>query len=146
MRLAKELRLHVHEHKVRVRYADTDKAGVVYYANYFVWFEAARTEFMREIGCPYGELEEQGIVMAVSEAHCKYRASVRYDDIVIVETSASNVRGTRFQFDYVVRVEGRDSVAAEGCTTMACIGGDGRPRRLPEHLREILHKLAAPTP
>ena len=74
--------------RVRVRYADTDQMGVVYYANYLVWFEVGRTEWLRDAGWNYRDMEEAGISLPVIEAHCEYRQSARYDDEIEIRTAS----------------------------------------------------------
>ena len=78
----------------RVRYAETDQMGVVYYANYLVWCEIGRTEFLRSLGRSYADLERDGILLAVAEASLRYHASARYDDLVRVETTLRSARST----------------------------------------------------
>ena len=85
---------------VRVRYAETDKMGVVYYANYLVWFEVGRTDWLRETGWSYREMEVDGLALPVIQAHCDYRQSAKYDDEIDVRTRASRVSAVRIQFDY----------------------------------------------
>ena len=129
----------VHEQEIRVRYADTDQYGVVYYANYLVYFEVGRTEFMRAHGQTYRSLEEAGIYLAVTEANCRYRASLRYDDRVLIQTWISGIGKTRMTFDYGIhRLESDERrQVAEGFTTLACITADGKPQRIPEALRTL---------
>ena len=97
--------------RVRVRYAETDCMGVVYYANYFVWFEVARTDLLRELGWSYREMEHAGVSLPVIEAHCDYKRPARYDDEIDVRTEGRMISPIRMQFDYeVVRVD--DGVVA----------------------------------
>ncbi len=86
--------------EIRVRYAETDAMGVVYYANYFVWFEIGRTDWIRGRGVTYREFEEQGVLLPVVEAHCAYRASARYDDLVRLETRLAALTPARVSFAY----------------------------------------------
>ncbi|MCZ6690360.1 MAG: thioesterase family protein [Planctomycetota bacterium] len=129
----------VHEQQIRVRYADTDQYGVVYYANYLVYFEVGRTEFMRSRGQTYRSLEESGVYLAVTEATCRYRAPLQYDDQVLVLTWISDIGKTRMTFEYGIhRLEGDERrQVAEGFTTLACITGNGKPRRIPDGLRAL---------
>jgi acyl-CoA thioester hydrolase len=122
---------------VRVRYAETDKMGVVYYANYFVWFEVARAELLRSLGWSYREMEHAGVALPVIEAHCAYHRSARYDDELDVKTEGRMLSPVRMQFTYeVVRKE--DAVlAASGTTLHAAVDGNGRPCRLPERIRQV---------
>src|ERR1035437_8151496 len=92
----------VGEARVRVRYAETDKMGVVYHANYLVWFEVGRCELLRAIGSSYRDLESTGIMLPVIEAHCEYRSPARYDDELQVKTWGTLVSGARVEFRYEV--------------------------------------------
>ena len=123
---------------VRVRYAETDRMGVVYYANYLVWFEVGRTEWLRETGWSYREMEADGIALPVIEAHCEYRQPARYDDELAILTRATIVTPVRLRFDYeIVRL--RDQVvAAAGHTVHAALDASGRPCRLPERVRTLV--------
>jgi len=124
--------------RVRVRYAETDRMGVVYYANYFVWFEVGRTEWLRETGATYREMEREGIALPVIEAHCEYRQPARYDDEVEIHTRATLLTPVRIRFDYELRRSGDTQAAAIGHTIHAAIDGTGRPCRLPARVREML--------
>jgi acyl-CoA thioester hydrolase len=124
--------------RVRVRYADTDQMGVVYYANYLVWFEIGRTEWLRDAGWNYREMEETGVTLPVIEAHCEYRQPARYDDEIEIRTTATLVTPVRLRFDYqAVRAAG-GTLVAEGHTVHAALGTNGRPCRLPPKVRELL--------
>jgi acyl-CoA thioester hydrolase len=123
---------------VRVRYAETDRMGVVYYANYLVWFEVGRTEWLRETGWTYREMEAGGIALPVIEAHCEYRQPARYDDEIEIATRASLVTPVRIRFDYDVRRLPEGAPAASGYTVHAALDADGRPCRLPERVRALL--------
>jgi acyl-CoA thioester hydrolase len=120
---------------VRVRYADTDQMGVVYYANYFVWFEVGRTDLLRRLGWTYREMEATGVFLPVIEAHCEYRRPARYDDEVEIATEGTLVSPVRMEFTYEVRVKGDPAASATGRTVHAAVGRDGRPCRLPERVR-----------
>src|SRR3954470_632344 len=93
---------HSHATEVRVRYAETDRMGVVYYANYLVWCEVGRVEFLRSNGRSYAALEADGIGLAVSEAKVRYLAPARFDDLVRIETTLTSVRSRSVTFDYVI--------------------------------------------
>jgi acyl-CoA thioester hydrolase len=131
--------------RVRVRYADTDQMGVVYYANYMVWFEVARTEWLREAGWTYRDMEEQGIALPVIEAHCEYRQPARYDDDIELQTTGALITPVRIRFDYQVRRDGTAPLAS-GYKVHAAIGKDGRPCRLPVRLRGLLDGQTPPSP
>ena len=123
---------------VRVRYAETDRMGVVYYANYLVWFEVGRTEWLREAGWSYREMEAGGVALPVIEAHCEYRQPARYDDEIEIVTRASLITPVRIRFDYDVRRAGDQAPAASGYTVHASLDAGGRPCRLPERVRGLL--------
>jgi acyl-CoA thioester hydrolase len=118
--------------RVRVRYADTDQMGIVYYANYLVWFEVGRAEWLRENGWSYREMEADGISLPVIEAHCEYRQPARYDDEIEIRTAAHVLTPVRIRFDYEARRVADESLAATGYTIHAALGANGRPRRLPD--------------
>src|SRR5687768_9250323 len=88
--------------RVRVRYAETDRMGVVYYANYLVWFEVGRAEWLRDAGWTYREMERDGTSLPVIEAHCEYRQPARYDDEIEIRTRATLLTPVRIRFDYEV--------------------------------------------
>ena len=121
---------------VRVRYAETDKMGVVYYANYFVWFEVARTDLLRTLGWTYREMELSGVSLPVIEAHCEYARPARYDDEIEIRTTGRMLSPVRMEFNYEVRLTTDAAVAATGRTTHASVDQSGRPCRMPERVRE----------
>ena len=122
---------------LRVRYAETDKMGVVYYANYFVWFEVGRADLLRSLGWTYREMELAGVSLPVIEAHCEYHRPARYDDELEVRTEGRMRSPVRMEFNYdVVRRDDR-SLAASGRTVHAALDPGGRPCRLPERIREV---------
>src|SRR5687767_292280 len=123
--------------RLRVRYADTDRMGVVYYANYLVWFEVGRTEWLRKTGWSYKEMESTGVALPVIEAHCDYRQPVRYDDEVDIRTRASGLSPVRVRFDYEI-VLPDNVIAATGHTVHAALDPSGRPCRLPDRVRAML--------
>ncbi len=116
----------------RVPYADTDQMGVVYYANYLVYFERFRNELLRRTGISYRQWEERGIVLPVVEVFCRYRSSARYDDILTVSGGVRPLGRTRIRIDYLVRRG--DIPLAEGHTIHACLNRSGRPIRIPDGL------------
>ena len=121
---------------VRVRYAETDKMGVVYYANYFIWFEVARTDLLRTLGWSYREMELSGVSLPVIEAHCEYARPARYDDEIEIRTTGRLLSPVRMEFNYEVRLTTDATVAATGRTTHAAVDQSGRPCRMPERVRE----------
>ena len=123
--------------RVRVRYAETDRMGVVYYANYFVWFEVGRTDWLRQTGWTYREMERDGVSLPVIEAQCEYRQPARYDDEIEIATKGTLVTPVRVRFDYALSRAGDDTAIAAGHTMHAAVDGDGRPCRLPDRVREM---------
>ncbi|MBE6356705.1 MAG: acyl-CoA thioesterase [Lentisphaerae bacterium] len=127
-----------YEMQYRVTYADTDQMGVVYYANYLEYFERARTEMFRSIGLPYSEMEAKGVIMPVSEAHCKYLSSARYDDLLTFRCWISEYSRVRVKIATEVRRD--DEVLASGYVVLACVGRDFRVARLPQWMVEFCDK------
>jgi acyl-CoA thioester hydrolase len=119
--------------QIRVRYAETDQMGVVYHANYLIWFEVGRVELMRTLGFDYKRMEiDDDCHIVVVEARCRYKAPARYDDVIAIETTISALRGFVLKFCYrAVRVEGR-TLLAEGETTHVITDGNMQKRTLPE--------------
>lgn len=123
---------------LRVRYGETDQMGVAYHANYLVWCEIGRTDYMRELGTPYAELERQGHLLAVAEANVRYRASAHYDDVVRVITTVESARSRAITFAYdIERVEPDPTPLARARTTLVSIDRDGRPRTLPAAVLDL---------
>ena len=130
--------------KVRVRYPETDRMGVAWHGHYLAWFELGRTEWMRDAGCPYGELEdERGIFFPVVRVGADYKAPARYDDRLYVRTRLTRLGGVRVRFEYEVLRETTDQLLATGFTEHGAVDNQGKPRRLPEELRERLIERGA---
>ncbi|MBX3133126.1 MAG: acyl-CoA thioesterase [Gemmatimonadaceae bacterium] len=133
--------------EIRVRYAETDQMGVAYHANYLVWCEVGRTDLIREAGMPYAEMERRGVLLAVADAHLRFHASARYDDLVRIETRLAGVRSRMVTFEYTLSRVGADGDAAErlatASTTLVSIDPEGRPTSLPADLRALLERAAA---
>jgi acyl-CoA thioester hydrolase len=127
-----------HSSRVRVRYAETDQMGVAYYANYFVWFEVGRCELLRWLGLTYRDLEANGILLPVIEAHCTFRDSARYDDDLEIATTGSLVSPVRVQFWYNVSRRADSTPLATGRTVHAAVDAAGQPCRLPTEVQAIL--------
>ena len=117
---------------VRVRYAETDQMGVAYYANYLVWFEVGRSEFCRKRGFLYAELEALGYKLVVTDVHCRYRNSAKYDETVVVRTRLKGVNKRMITFGYEVLRKDREEVIAEGETRHICVDSNGKTKSLPE--------------
>ena len=123
---------------MRVRYAETDRMGVVYYANYLVWFEVGRTDLLRESGWDYREMEKEGYALPVIEAHCTYREPAKYDDVLDVRTTGMLLSPVRVQFTYEIVRAADAAMLATGTTVHATLDRAGRPCRLPERVRTWL--------
>jgi acyl-CoA thioester hydrolase len=123
-----------HELAIRVRYAETDRMGLLHHANYFVYFEMGRTELLREKGLSYRELEDSGALLVIIEIGCKFRRPAFYDDLLILKTRVDQVTNVKIVHRYELW---RDAtLLAEGHSTLACVDRSGRPQALPEILRE----------
>ena len=124
--------------RVRVRYAETDKMGVVYYANYFVWFEVGRTDLLRESGWNYRDMETEGFGLPVIDAQCTYRGSAKYDDEIEVRTTGEMLSPVRVKFTYDIVRPADAATLATGTTVHATVDRSGRPCRLPQRVRDVL--------
>jgi len=133
-----------HVSEFRVRYSETDQMGVVYHAEYLVWCEVGRTDFIRALGLPYAELERRGTALAVAEATIRYHAPARYDDLIHVETRLVEVRSRAITFDYLIRnAESRDRLATAR-TLLVSLDPSGRPIPMPAEIRTLLENAATP--
>ncbi len=122
-----------HETRVRVRYAETDQMGVVYYANYLVWMELGRVEFCRAAGLRYRDMEvEDGVMLAVAEANCRYSSPARYDEEVVIRTTLAEASPRMIRFDYEMVDSTNGTKLATGFTKHVFCGRDMRPKKLPE--------------
>lgn len=121
---------------VRVRYAETDQMGVAYYANYFVWFEVARTDWLLAAGLTYRDMEAEGVLLPVIDARCEYKSPARYDDALAVTAVARIVSPARLAFDY--EITGPAALVAVGSTVHATMDRSGRPIRLPARIKELI--------
>ncbi len=126
------------ETKVRVRYAETDQMGVAYYANFFVWFEIGRTEYCRQNGIVYRDMElEDDAYIVVAEATCRYKAPARYDDLLRIRTHVREARKRVITFAYEVYNAQTDQLLATGTTTHVITGQNGRPKSLPKKYHKV---------
>jgi acyl-CoA thioester hydrolase len=136
------------ESRVRVRYAETDQMGVVYHANYLVWFEVGRVDLIRRMGLDYKAMEqEEGALIAVVEARARYKAPARYDDELVVRTTLESVRGSLVRFTYEVVRAADEVVLCEGETVHLVVGRDMKRRTMPAsyavRFREALASIDA---
>ena len=129
----------VYEH--RVPYADVDQMSIVYYANYLIYFEHGRNEYLRKIGLPYYDMEKMGIMLPVLEAHCNYYKSAKYDDLLYIKSELSEINGPRLKMScQVCLADG--TVLAEGYTWHVSVSIEtGKPCRLPQNLKLALEKF-----
>lgn len=124
------------ETRLRVRYAETDKMGVVYHANHFVWFEVGRVELLRQLGFSYRDMEEKDqCFIAVVDARCRYKAPARYDDEITVRTHLTNVRESVIHFRYELIRSNDGSLLAEGETTHIVTNAEMKATALPAKYR-----------
>jgi acyl-CoA thioester hydrolase len=133
--------------RVRVRYAETDQMGIVYHANYLVWFEVGRVEMMRQVGLEYREMErEEGAMIAVVEAKARYKAPARYDDELIIRTRVAGLRGPILRYKYEVIRVSDELLLAEGETVHIVVDREMKRRNMPERYVEqfgaLMHHLA----
>jgi acyl-CoA thioester hydrolase len=130
-----------HVSEFRVRYSETDQMRVVYHAEYLVWCEVGRTDFIRNLGIPYSELERRGTALAVAEATIRYHAPARYDDLVRVETRLTEVRSRAVAFEYVIRNEAGDRLATAR-TLLVSLDAAGKPSPIPADVRALMQQGA----
>jgi acyl-CoA thioester hydrolase len=126
---------------IRVRYAETDRMGLLHHANYLVYFEQARTELLRQVGATYKSLEDQGYLLVVTKVEVRYRRPAQYDDLLTVRTTVVKTTAVRIDHRYEVLRDGL--LVAEGTSTLACVDRDGRPQALPDFLRLPVGKAAS---
>jgi acyl-CoA thioester hydrolase len=121
-----------HEISFRVRYAETDRMGLLHHANYLVYFEMGRTELLRERGISYRDIEDSGHLLVVVEVGCKFKRPAYYDDLLTLRTRVERVTHVKIVHRYEVLRDG--VLLAEGHSTLACVDREGRPQALPETL------------
>lgn len=124
--------------QIRVRYAETDKMGVVYHANYAIYYEAARTEMFREIGLPYAKMEENGIMLPLVDLHCNYHKSACYDDLLTIVTTLEEMPNVKIKFNYKIYNEA-GTLLNSGYTTLVFIDTQrNRPTKMPDYIRDVI--------
>ena len=125
---------------IRVRYAETDQMGVAYYANYLVWFEVGRGEFCRKKGFNYSKLESLGYRLVVTDVHCRYRNSVRFDELIAVRTwlKGAHKRIITFGYQILRKDRGKEELIAEGETRHVNLDSAGTPKSLPKEFFDLL--------
>lgn len=124
--------------RYRVIYGDTDQMGVMYYGNYARVFETGRTEFFRDVGLTYKELEAGGVFLPVAEFTCRYHESALYDDLLLIETTLDTAFRSGMKFEYVLRRESDGQKLASGHTVHPCVSPEGKVIRPPALLKKII--------
>jgi acyl-CoA thioester hydrolase len=122
-----------YEIAIRVRYAETDRMGLLHHANYLVYFEMARTELLRQRGISYREVEDAGHYLVIVDVGCKFKRPAYYDDLLTVRTMVERVTHVKITHRYEVWRDG--VLLAEGHTTLACVDREGKPQALPDLLK-----------
>jgi acyl-CoA thioester hydrolase len=136
-----------HDATVRVRYAETDQMGVVYHANFLVWFEVGRVELMRALGIEYKRMEaDDDCHIVVAEVNCRYHHPARYDEVLRIRTRIAESRNRIVKFSYEVFRDSDGQLLATGGSTHVICASNGRPKLLPEKYRQLLCALGAPNP
>ena len=131
-----------HDARLRVRYAETDQMGVVYHANYLIWFEIGRVELMRSLGFEYKLMEtEDDCYIVVVEASCRYHHSARYDEMLRVRTRIAQAANRMIKYSYELLRDSDDRLLATGATTHVICGRDGKPKQLPQKYRDKFRSL-----
>ena len=130
----------INETKIRVRYGETDQMGIVYHANYFVWFDIGRTEFLRSNGMSYKELEDMNVLLPVIDVGCTYKNPALYDDEIIIKTKVSELKGVKIKFEYEVFKE--EKLLSTGFTEHAFVDNTLRPINFKKKFNEIWEMLS----
>ena len=126
--------------KTRVLYADTDAMGVVYHTNYIKWFELGRNEFMRQLGVPYTELTNIGLNLPLIKLSCEYLKFATYDQLLNIETEFEYIKKATVRYNSRIWDENKENLIAEGYTIHACTNNEGKIRRIPKLLLELINK------
>ena len=127
--------------ETRVRYAETDQMGVAYHANYLIWCEMGRTDFIRHHVRSYADLEREGVALAVSDASVRYHAAARYDEVVRIVTTLAEVRSRALVFEYLMTRQPGGERLATARTTLVSLGTAGKLTAIPDDLRATLERV-----
>ena len=127
-----------YDHPIKVYYKDIDQMGIVYYSRYFEFFEEARTEMLSSIGLDYSNIEENGAMLPVIEAHCEYKKGATFSQDLIVETYIRELPKVKIKFEYKICPAGSDEILLTGYTVHACTNLEGKPVKMPKYIRKIL--------
>jgi acyl-CoA thioester hydrolase len=129
-----------HDVEFRVRYAETDQMGVVYHANYLIWCEVGRTDFIRARGMSYADMERAGVGLAVSELSARFHSAARYDDMIRVRTTLAEIRSRGITFDYMITQADTGARLVTARTALVSIDKSGRPTSLPLDVRALFDR------
>lgn len=124
------------ETTIRVRYAETDRMGLLHHANYLVYFEQARTDLLRGLGVTYKELEDRGYFLVIARVDLKYQSPAYYDDLLTIRTTVTRTSPVRLEHQYEVRRED-GTLICTGSTTLACVDREGKIQAMPDWLTEV---------
>ena len=127
-----------YDHPIKVYYKDIDQMGIVYYSRYFEFFEEARTEMLSSIGLDYSNIEENGAMLPVIEAHCEYKKGATFSQDIIVKTYIRELPKVKIKFEYKICPAGSDEILLTGYTVHACTNLKGKPIKMPKYIRKIL--------
>ena len=127
-----------YDHPITVYYKDIDQMGIVYYSRYFEYFEEARTEMLSSIGLDYSNIEENGAMLPVIEAHCEYKKGATFSQDLIVKTYIRELPKVKMKFEYKICPAGSDEILLSGYTVHACTNLEGKPVKMPKYIRKIL--------
>jgi len=127
-----------YDHPIKVYYKDIDQMGIVYYSRYFEFFEEARTEMLSSIGLDYSNIEENGAMLPVIEAHCEYKKGATFSQDLIVKTYIRELPKVKIKFEYKICPAGSDEILLTGYTVHACTNLEGKPVKMPKYIRKIL--------
>ena len=127
-----------YDHPIKVYYKDIDQMGIVYYSRYFEFFEEARTEMLSSIGLDYSNVEENGAMLPVIEAHCEYKKGATFSQDLIVKTYIRELPKVKIKFEYKICPAGSDEILLTGYTVHACTNLEGKPVKMPKYIRKIL--------
>ena len=121
----------------RVRYAETDQMGVVYHANYLVWCEMGRTDFIRRRGMSYADIERSGTLLAVSELTARFLGAARYEQLIRVTTTMAEIQSRAIVFDYLITNAETGTRLVTARTSLVSVDRDGRPKSMPSEIRRL---------
>jgi len=141
--LRRREQMYINEVDIRARYQETDAMAVVHHSVYLVWFEVGRSAFMRDIGYPYTQLEDEGYMIPLTESQCKYKQAVKYDQLVTVRTSLKEMKSATLTLYYEVVNKETQEVLTKGTTTHAVVNSDFKPIRIKKELPKLYDIMSA---